>query len=331
MKKALLTFSCVIALTGLQAQITLNSSTHMPSIGSSFDYYNVSSPGLNISQEGANVTWDLSGLTGSPITLDYIDPANALDASSFPQADIVETATQSGVTTENYYSTDNSELTILGNYQPNVVRVSYTNGREFMKFPLTFGGTHSGSFSGTTENLAVTSSMDADGTVDIEADGYGTLILPYTTVQNVLRVRVVTNTDFSFMGFPSGTATDTIYLWYNAATKNHIASYTIAYLSGIQTGTVANYIDQSDLVTGGIGLPEFDYSYSFYPNPASDFITFNNANDITSVSIYSLDGKAVLNAELTGQKLDISDLEKGMYLLQYATRAKTYTEKLIIE
>ncbi len=331
MKKTLLTFSCIIALTGLHAQITLNSSTHIPSIGSSYDYYAVSSPSLNISQGGANANWDFSGLAGSLITIDYIDPANALDPSSFPLADIVGATTQGGATTENYYSTSNSDLTIVGNYQPNVLRVTYTNPRELMKFPITYGNTFSETFSGTNENLAVTSSMDADGTVDIEADGYGNLILPYTTVQNVLRIRVVTNTDLSFMSTPIGTATDTIYMWYNASTKSRIASYTISYLNGILNFTAATYIDQSDLVTGGIGLPEFDYSYSFYPNPASDFITFNNANDITSVSIYSLDGKAVLSAELTGQKLDISDLEKGMYLLQYATQGKTYTEKLIIE
>lgn len=74
------------------------------------------------------------------------------------------------------------------------------------------------------------------------------------------------------------------------------------------------------------------YSIGIYPNPASDYITFNsNGNGILSIA--DLTGKTLYQFEIKKEKqlIPINMLSKGMYLLQYTNHQRSFTEKLIIE
>lgn len=70
---------------------------------------------------------------------------------------------------------------------------------------------------------------------------------------------------------------------------------------------------------------------SFYPNPSSDFIQFENLNGILINSVEAIDllGKQiplVLNSDNT---VDISGLSKGTYILNLITSEGKLTQKLI--
>jgi len=69
----------------------------------------------------------------------------------------------------------------------------------------------------------------------------------------------------------------------------------------------------------------------FYPNPAKDFISLLNVKgNIVSVKIYDISGKIVLSIkEITHGKIDVSSLEKGIYLIRVGQKAEI--QKLIIE
>ena len=72
----------------------------------------------------------------------------------------------------------------------------------------------------------------------------------------------------------------------------------------------------------GIYLPEADHNYSFtlYPNPATNYIFINQKaqSDIISIRIFSTSGTLVqkINNPDTQNGIQISDLKKGFYILE---------------
>lgn len=60
-----------------------------------------------------------------------------------------------------------------------------------------------------------------------------------------------------------------------------------------------------------------DEKFSFYPNPAKDFLYINEDLRNTYLIVYSSLGEMVLEIKnFTSNALDISKLEKGMYILK---------------
>ncbi len=100
----------------------------------------------------------------------------------------------------------------------------------------------------------------------------------------------------------------------------------------IQPGTVqqfgwgASY--DRDLL--GIGESIID-GFSFYPNPASDFVTIKANEQIKTLEIYSVLGQRVLTQSINAQtsKIDISQLVSGAYILKVATHDESQAYKLI--
>ncbi|UQB68849.1 T9SS type A sorting domain-containing protein [Epilithonimonas zeae] len=68
--------------------------------------------------------------------------------------------------------------------------------------------------------------------------------------------------------------------------------------------------------------------YLVYPNPASDFISFNNAKDIQKVEIYDLSGKLIISSD-KAEKVNVSQLEKGTYVTKLKMSNETVNSKFI--
>jgi uncharacterized repeat protein (TIGR01451 family) len=89
-----------------------------------------------------------------------------------------------------------------------------------------------------------------------------------------------------------------------------------------------------------LGITEFENAeFIFYPNPAKDFVTVsvkNNQEQISNVTVYDISGKIVLNKSLsalsTSEMIDLSQIAKGMYLIEVSTKSNLKTiKKLIVE
>lgn len=73
---------------------------------------------------------------------------------------------------------------------------------------------------------------------------------------------------------------------------------------------------------------------NIYPNPASNYIFINNLTNKTSIKIYSILGKLVkqINTiENNKIKVDIGDLQTGIYFLKLLTGNKIKTIKIAIQ
>jgi len=69
---------------------------------------------------------------------------------------------------------------------------------------------------------------------------------------------------------------------------------------------------------------------AFYPNPAFDQLWFKG--EAQNVEILSIDGKALFKGKVNGRKpIDVSWLEKGVYLMRIEMNGESKTSKLIIK
>jgi len=68
--------------------------------------------------------------------------------------------------------------------------------------------------------------------------------------------------------------------------------------------------------------------FKMYPNPANSILNINSSEEISSVEIYSIEGKRVLISQNT--QVDVSQLTSGIYLVKITTNAnKVGTKKLV--
>ncbi len=64
-----------------------------------------------------------------------------------------------------------------------------------------------------------------------------------------------------------------------------------------------------------------------YPNPARDFITIESFQKIDKVEIFAVSGNKL--STFNTQKIDVSNLEKGIYILKIYLSEKVYTSKFL--
>ena len=76
----------------------------------------------------------------------------------------------------------------------------------------------------------------------------------------------------------------------------------------------------------------FSSKISIYPNPANEFVQISTSETITGIEIYNLIGKKVISSsKLTNNKIDVSNLSKGVYVLKVMSNDLVGSRKIIIE
>ena len=80
------------------------------------------------------------------------------------------------------------------------------------------------------------------------------------------------------------------------------------------------YFDNFEL-QGTTGIRNIENVYiGIFPNPASRLIRIDRYMDITSVNIYSISGQVVYQSTQATERIDVSGLESGLYLLEIRTK-----------
>lgn len=82
-----------------------------------------------------------------------------------------------------------------------------------------------------------------------------------------------------------------------------------------------------------VAQPEWDYTFTIYPNPSTDFIHISPLSKIDySVQLYDVSGKLLDKYTNSPHYISTSSLQQGMYFLQFVDKysQKIYSEKLII-
>ena len=79
--------------------------------------------------------------------------------------------------------------------------------------------------------------------------------------------------------------------------------------------------------------PDLSKLISAYPNPATNYFKINLSNEITVERIDLLDNNGVMVDDLKTktEKIDISSLNQGIYIIKYITNLGTYHEKIVVQ
>lgn len=173
--------------------------------------------------------------------------------------------------------------------------------------------------SGTKGKVILVSSIVAETTVNptgsqiIDKFGYGTTALGFETAP--FATPVLTNTTSAQRNFGGCADSD------NNAT-DFTAALPVPRNSSSPLNNCALSVNQNSI--SGLNV---------YPNPVVNgnlFIT-SESNDTKQVTIFDVLGKVVVNATVTNQPLNLTALNKGVYILKISENGKTATRKLVIQ
>lgn len=154
-----------------------------------------------------------------------------------------------------------------------------------------------------------------DGDLKTFVQGTGTLITPFGTYKNVIKIRRKAHVDVDFFGTPDQIHVDQ-FTWINAENNSELLT--------IEKSDFVNDTEEDDMyaffLKDGVvaGVDDLKLrGFVVFPNPANDFIQVESVfGEVVSYQIYSVPGALVATGNYTSQGIGITSLETGEYLVK---------------
>ena len=159
--------------------------------------------------------------------------------------------------------------------------------------------------------------QDGDGNVDEV-----TVTISGSTENNYDWVFVTNGAGELLYGPASGTQDATV-----TSTDGTINVYLAADTS-VQGGPIT-----FDVSCAGLSINDFDLSdLRIYPNPVNgDYVNIQSSvSGEKNIEVYDITGKRLINTILNSDKLDVSSVSSGVYLVKVTIQGQTKVSKLII-
>ena len=230
MKKCFLYLACGLFLAeGALSQAIINrSDLIMPGDAIYFDGVDViPAPGAS----GAAVTWDLSGIDGdsTPVRQEVLLASETSYAAQYPDADLALHNDALGPGVYQYAETTGSAWLAHGNVVAGFTTSQYSDPRQDLQFPLTYQTQWQDGFAYTEVYDQIGVTYTGQGSLSASVDGYGTLVLPQATFDDVLRVRtLVVVMDTASLGAgltEKNVRYDTMYTWLSPSYPGPLCTF----------------------------------------------------------------------------------------------------------
>ena len=296
--------------------------------------YPASAPG----PQGANVTWDFSSLSSQQqMTHIGVDPSSAPQASSFPTADVAMKESSSNTYVFLNFAQGYETVGIVTSASGGAT-FDYSDPELYFQLPSSFGNQPVvDDFSATFSTMGVT--FQRFGTTESVADGYGTLITPSGTYNNVLRIRVFQeykdSTHLQGQSYVTNYIGET-YMWFSPDYEGPLM--TAASLTTTQSGgsTTNEYIQYQSNPRTGLGAEVHALEATILPNPAQNVVKveLEQLNEPATLRLLSLTGQELIAPQTVrgGQHtLNVRSLPQGIYLLELSTASKRTLQKVVKE
>lgn len=234
--------------------VTISALNQIPVAGNVVHYADANTFGFDPIGTGPVTAkvWNNSGLFDAGTTKDffYVNPNTipaSLGSSLFPTANIARG--ESGAAGYFYYQNTANDIRRQGWYESNSNFGIYKNNtvaREF-HFPITAGQTFTSTYNGNYApfNLGEDSTKIEQGSVSINADMQGQMILPNGTYNNTLRLHVIESFNivvyFSGIPFLLSTVSDDYYYWFVNNVSQPILIFGTTSTDGNPQATVLRY------------------------------------------------------------------------------------------
>ena len=289
-----------------------------------------------ISGEGA--FWDFSNAESSGMdSVNIIDPNNTPYNSSFTESNLCFKTGDKYY----YYTIDSHKYTFDGEYNGTILYQGDGMDSELlMKFPFTMENKYKDTF---------TSSYNLGGFVDyfrkglsiVEVDATGTLVLPDSTIEKVVRVHIQETFYDSIVGLDLNTEykADT-YNWYQEGDFLPLVSYSKFTNLLLGTTTYTVYYQRNPIVNSINKVPEEAHKLSIYPNPTNGIVNIKINSNLTKqavqIQLVSIDGRVLSSRKVSYSengyyRLDYSSMAKGIYYIIIKSEVVSFSRKLIVE
>ncbi len=342
-------FVTVIFFNSSAQLVTISATHQLPVIGDSIHYVNANTFGFDAVGTGPVTAkvWDFSALMDAGTTFDFVfvDPAAVpatLGKDSFPAANIARR--ESGTTGYFYYQNTANNINRLGWFatSPSINYGIYKNGTvatEF-HFPITAGQNNSSTYNGsyTPWNIGEDSVRITDGTLTMNADMQGQLLLPTGTFNSVLRIHVVES--FHIKTFMFGTpvmdnvVSDDYYYWFVDTILQPMVTYGVTTIDGTAQTPVLRY---QPIIVTGIMNTTLSGAVNIYPNPTSGIFTIldsGKSNSPRNIIVSDTNGKIIFEKDNVLEPLSQVNLTgkiPGVYFIKVEMDGKTTEKKMVLK
>lgn len=336
MKKRLLIITSILAGFSANAQLT---QANEPNLGSQALFLCDSFVDSYSGVTGTGVTWDYSAMWAYPGEMRNL---NILDASATSHASDFPSSTRAmeieGLVTTYFNSTATERMSqgfVFTEPSFGEVVATWTSDEEkMMDYPFAYGSSQTDAFSGDlNSSLGLTA---ATGSVTSEIDGTGTLVLPETTIPNVIRLHIIDSALTNVMIFGDVEVIRDHYEYYDLASQNEPIFIHSRVL--VQQPGGAGYQQESTLVLSkyaGNFLAVDDKeaeSFSLFPNPSNGLISFTGVNATDEIKVVSSLGNVVFNGKMNAaNQINLTNLRKGVYFVEVNQNGTSTTHRVVIK
>lgn len=291
------------ALKGI-AQPILTSSTPLPAIGYTAPVAVVATVPSIVGNSGANQIWDFSTLTfGNVGTLTSIVPASTPISSSFASSNYALSLV--GQNTYSFFkrSTDKMEVLAWLVTAPNTGKDYTPNPKTRLVFPFNFNDVFTDSYQQVGNSVS---------SVTTTYDGYGTLITPFATYQNVVRIKE---------DYGGG---DVDYTWYSTNPVTELAIF----------DNDNNMLYRFDAnITTSINEQQRIIDIQIFPNPCTSNLIIRNLPPNTKVTLVDALGRCLVEKYSSSNSININTKSflNGLYQLIIKSDNYSHTQKIIVQ
>ena len=299
---------------------------------------------LDESTSGAAVTWNYNSLVAIGTNYDTNEAPTSGEQSEYPgttEVLVVTTDVMPPTESRLFIRNQAGEISITGATQ-DALTLNLSNNATLGTFPLSYNfsnsDTVSGTFAGSVDGTNVNGTFT--GTFNTEVDAYGALNLNDFGLGayngNITRLKTVLSISLTVAGiFNIGTVEQTAYYYYDDSDGNLVFRtstnvFDIDFLGNIFAETIALY-EALDRSTLSLDNNEVASNLKLYPNPVSSelHMALSNGNNVKSVTVFDLNGRTILQTEITNNSLNVSQLHSGLYVIKLETERGFTTKRFI--
>lgn len=306
----------------LIGQVTLTSSI-VPEDGDLYSIYTFVNPTQPqfLNNSGPNQYWDFSTMNHTDGSIiEYF----SLSSPDFPESNMGYYFDGQLLT----FNVSDSLITYFGS-DHQLVQLSYSDGAVQLKLPLHYQNIVTDSFNGILNQYG--DIYNIQGSRQIIANSWGTLVVPGKTYTNTLRLLQVDSISMT-QGSLSINYIDSSYIWYSNNYHNPLLEFKTRYSSdGTSLGSTGYFLSEEHLST----ISKNKETNKLYPNPSKDQITVECIQPNCFIIIYNSVGKKIIAKYLDSQyeKLTTSMIPKGVYYYEIRSSSNEILakDKLIIQ
>lgn len=324
-----------LSLSGTGQTLDLGNTT--PAAGTQFTSYmgdyRSATPG------GTGQTWDYSDLQSlGNWTYSIEDAAGNGNSASFPGANMVE---QDPDGFSAFYTYSSAGIEFLGLAAPSYnVLMTYQDPQRILVFPCSYNTSWTDDFGGSWSSSTGTPATTT-GTLEGTADAVGTLIMPYGTIDNVLRVAITCSYTDNFGGFGSIQYDLVQHVFYKPGVPAPLVQFTRQTSDGMgnyQQDSTSSWLS-GDLV-GITGAMQHAVGLEVFPNPAVDQATlvFSGTGGAITWEVTDAMGRLVgtgrmpTSPGIMRHSLDLGSYSPGLYHIRLIdTEGNQGIQRLVVE